>query len=80
MQTCYTIHCPNCGRPAERTFLHQERVSRTQCPSCDYLMVQCLDSGRVIEAYAPGLDQSRYTLPLLPRVPMVSLEIVNSSY
>ncbi|AFY59627.1 hypothetical protein [Synechococcus sp. PCC 6312] len=67
MQTFHTIHCPNCGRPAERYFLHLDRISRTQCPSCDYFMVQCLDSGRVIEAYAPGLVGKTDNLPLLAR-------------
>lgn len=72
MQTFHTIHCPNCGRPAERHFLHLDRISRTQCPSCDYLMVQCLDSGRVIEAYAPGLAEPKYHLSRLVRRPAFS--------
>lgn len=31
---------------------------RTECGSCDYLMVLCEETGRVIEAYAPGLEFS----------------------
>lgn len=54
MTSLQTIHCPNCGSYAER---HQiNSISRTQCPRCDYLMVMCNRTGRVIEAYAPGLD------------------------
>ena len=49
------VHCPNCGSHAERHHLMSDRLLRTQCPSCDYLMITCADSGRVIEAYAPGI-------------------------
>ncbi len=73
MQTSLSIHCPNCGRPAERHILHLDRISRTQCPSCDYLMVQCLDSGRVIEAYAPGLKQERQGLSLTSQLSVARL-------
>lgn len=49
------IRCPNCGQYAQR-FLHRESGwLETQCPHCDYLMVQHPHSGQVIEAYAPGL-------------------------
>ncbi len=48
------VRCPNCGSHAERHYLASEQVTRTQCPTCDYLMVTCSRTGRVIEAYAPG--------------------------
>ncbi|MDA0266384.1 MAG: replication restart DNA helicase PriA [Cyanobacteria bacterium] len=51
----HTVNCPNCGRNAERHYLPESTVVRTQCPECDYLMITCHDTGRVIEAYAPGI-------------------------
>ncbi len=50
-----TVHCPNCGSLAERQHIQESRITRTQCGACDYLMVTCSVTGRVIEAYAPGL-------------------------
>jgi len=49
------VHCPNCGNMAERYFISESQVTRTQCPACDYLMINCTRTGRVIEAYAPGI-------------------------
>jgi ribosomal protein S27AE len=48
------VNCPNCGSHAERHQLEGD-LSRTQCGRCDYLMVMCRRTGRVVEAYAPGL-------------------------
>lgn len=53
--TIQAIRCPNCGRPAERHHLLDVRLTRTQCPTCDYLMVTCAQTGKVVEAYAPGI-------------------------
>jgi hypothetical protein len=48
--------CPNCGsNKAERHYIADLELVRTQCPACDYLMVTCASTGRVIEAYAPGI-------------------------
>lgn len=48
--------CPNCGSTkAERHCVADLKLIRTQCPSCDYLMVTCASTGKVIEAYAPGI-------------------------
>lgn len=53
--TIEAIRCPNCGSPAERyRSLRQQRI-HTQCNQCDYLMTTCSLTGRVIEAYAPGI-------------------------
>lgn len=51
----HLVHCPNCGHLAERHQIEQQSLIRTQCHQCDYLMVTCSESGKVIEAYAPGL-------------------------
>ncbi|MBE9039386.1 hypothetical protein IQ235_01065 [Oscillatoriales cyanobacterium LEGE 11467] len=65
MQTVQAICCPNCGSIAKRFYsVNAKRinadcpknlVTRTECPTCDYLMVTCSMDGRVIEAYAPGI-------------------------
>lgn len=48
--------CPNCGSSkAERYYVADLELIRTQCPSCDYLMVTCASTGKVVEAYAPGI-------------------------
>jgi hypothetical protein len=52
------IYCPNCGSHAERQYLEADLL-RTQCPSCDYLMITCATTGKVIEAYAPGIYAHR---------------------
>ncbi|MEB3288996.1 MAG: hypothetical protein VKI82_03715 [Leptolyngbya sp.] len=63
MLTSLEIHCPNCGRLAQRHFDDEEtacqgcsdpRVAKTECPHCDYLLTMCWGNGRVLEAYAPG--------------------------
>jgi predicted RNA-binding Zn-ribbon protein involved in translation (DUF1610 family) len=64
MQTVQIVRCPNCGSLAERRLWcdrlplsgsqgsgHQ--LVQTECPVCDYLMVMCCQTGRVIEAYVP---------------------------
>ncbi|WP_428013359.1 replication restart DNA helicase PriA [Baaleninema sp.] len=55
MSAPQTVRCPNCGNIGERRYLHSSNLVRTQCPHCDYLMVSCSETGRVIEAYSPGL-------------------------
>ncbi len=52
-----TIHCPNCGDRATRTIVDNS-IQRTACYSCDYLLVQCAKTGKVIEAYAPGINSN----------------------
>lgn len=53
------IRCPNCGSQAERQYLAHRQQTQTQCPSCDYLMITCALTCRVIEAYAPGIYYRR---------------------
>lgn len=53
MPSKQTVRCPNCGSLAERSC--NSHVTQTQCHTCDYLMVTCSRTGRVVEAYAPGL-------------------------
>ncbi|MEB3291679.1 MAG: hypothetical protein VKJ24_00825 [Synechococcales bacterium] len=51
----HTMPCPNCGATAERHCLTTQALLRTQCESCDYLLITCCQTGRVIESYAPGV-------------------------
>ncbi|HLP88741.1 MAG TPA: replication restart DNA helicase PriA [Nostocaceae cyanobacterium] len=59
MQTLHKIYCPNCGSSAERRYISHSQTTHTQCPSCDYLMIICTRTGRVVEAYAPGIAARR---------------------
>jgi predicted RNA-binding Zn-ribbon protein involved in translation (DUF1610 family) len=54
-----SIRCPNCGAIAERHHLSYLGQVKTQCEECDYLLVMCTRSSRVLEAYAPGLPSER---------------------
>ena len=55
IQTSQVVRCPNCGSEAERHHLTHSHLTRTQCQVCDYLMITCALTGKVVEAYAPGL-------------------------
>ncbi|MBW4602564.1 MAG: replication restart DNA helicase PriA [Calothrix sp. FI2-JRJ7] len=55
MQIIQKVRCPNCGSEGERHYILESQIQRTQCPACDYLMIMCTHTGRVIEAYAPGI-------------------------
>jgi predicted RNA-binding Zn-ribbon protein involved in translation (DUF1610 family) len=59
MQIVQKICCPNCGSQAERYYISDSQLTRTQCPTCDYLMITCTRTGKVIEAYAPGIFAKR---------------------
>lgn len=54
--TVQRVHCPTCGSSAERYHLKEDGIMRTQCSHCDYLMSICIETGRVIEAYAPSFS------------------------
>jgi hypothetical protein len=62
MQVIQNIRCPNCGSEGERHYIAESNIIRTQCPTCDYLLVTCSDTSKVIESYAPGLDSCRLNL------------------
>ncbi|MEL6440196.1 MAG: hypothetical protein AAFQ80_13180 [Cyanobacteria bacterium J06621_8] len=53
MDNIQIIRCPNCGDRAIRHIV-ENSLRRTSCFKCDYLLVQCSKTERVIEAYAPG--------------------------
>ncbi|MEO0645957.1 MAG: hypothetical protein AAFZ17_07370 [Cyanobacteria bacterium J06650_10] len=60
--TVQRVHCPTCGSSAERYHLSETATIRTQCAHCDYLMVSCSKTGRVIEAYAPSFSPSVFAV------------------
>jgi len=63
-KTIQAIYCPNCGSPAERQYIHVHQLIQTQCPTCDYFMVTCSHTGKVIEAHAPGIPERLYSKAL----------------
>ena len=56
MKNYQRVRCPNCGSYGKRDYVPNTTLLRTECGSCDYLMILCEDTGRVIESYAPGLE------------------------
>ncbi len=59
MKITQKVRCPNCGSHAERHFFQTTHITQTQCPVCDYLMINCSRTGKVVEAYAPGIYAHR---------------------
>jgi len=59
MRITQEVRCPNCGSHAERLYSIKTHITQTQCPVCDYLMINCSRTGKVVEAYAPGLYAHR---------------------
>jgi ribosomal protein S27AE len=59
MSVIQQVRCPNCGSFAERHHLLEGGLTRTQCGDCDYLLVMCSQTNRVIESYAPGISGER---------------------
>lgn len=59
MRVIQEVRCPNCGSHAERFYFTKTFLTQTQCPVCDYLMINCSRTGKVFEAYAPGIYARR---------------------
>lgn len=55
MEITQKVCCPNCGSKCERNYILESQICRTSCDNCDYLMINCTRTGKVIEAYAPGI-------------------------
>lgn len=66
MSIIEAVRCPNCGSLAERHHLSFLAQVKTECNRCDYLMVTCTRSGRVIEAYAPGISFESISIKKMP--------------
>ncbi|BAY83534.1 hypothetical protein NIES267_30230 [Calothrix parasitica NIES-267] len=66
MQEKQMVRCPNCGKLARRERFNkllsdylnssEKAVIKTECKSCDYLMIMGSYDGKVLEAYAPGIS------------------------
>ena len=55
MKQTYTVRCSDCGSLALRTHLvnyPHSPTTKTECPSCDYLLITCSNSGRVIDTHS----------------------------
>lgn len=78
MQNLQKIRCPNCGSEAERHAIDNGRMTRTQCSCCDYLMVTCTKTGKVIEAYAPGINAQRLSSLRRAELPTSSISFQSS--
>ena len=62
MNQTYTVRCSDCGSLALRTHsisnleeAHScpgSQTIKTECPSCDYLLVTCSVNGKVIDAHS----------------------------
>ena len=62
MNQTYTVRCSDCGSLALRTHLISNRKEargcpgsqtiKTECPSCDYLLVTCSVNAKVIDAHS----------------------------
>jgi NAD-dependent SIR2 family protein deacetylase len=55
MRTLEQVRCPNCGKIASREYFPSHRIKQTACPACDYFLMSCALTGKVLECYAPGL-------------------------
>lgn len=75
MQIIQKIRCPNCGSEGERHYNSGSQTTRTQCPTCDYLMVTCARTGKVLEAYAPGLSPHSLSLRRRPELSTSSIRL-----
>ncbi|MGD1919023.1 MAG: hypothetical protein ACFCAD_09085 [Pleurocapsa sp.] len=62
MNQTYTVRCSDCGSLALRTHLTskiklanscpENQIIKTECPSCDYLLITCSVNGKVIDAHS----------------------------
>ncbi|MEC4986216.1 MAG: replication restart DNA helicase PriA [Oscillatoria sp. PMC 1068.18] len=56
MRLTQIVRCPNCGSQCQRHYFTNNQLVQTECSECDYLMVNCSRTGKVVEAYAPGIN------------------------
>ena len=56
MNNIQKVRCPNCGNYAEKRYFIKQDITQISCSICDYLMINITTSGKVIEAYAPGIS------------------------
>jgi hypothetical protein len=72
------VRCPNCGSWAERHHLSFLAQVKTECNRCDYLIVTCTRSGRVVEAYAPGIAFESEKVKKLAPLPLKQITEVRT--
>lgn len=59
MKSIELVRCPNCGKLAERQYFPKQQIAQISCSACDYFLVSCPKTGKVLECYAPGLYSVR---------------------
>ncbi len=64
----FLVRCPNCGAIAERSHT-AANLLKIECHTCDYLLITCPHTGRVIEGYAPGINAQQ---PITGRITVQS--------
>ncbi len=55
MDLIQRIRCSNCGSYGQRRYLQNKKTIQTSCSNCDYYLEIGSETGKVIEAYAPGI-------------------------
>lgn len=70
MSIIQSVRCPNCGKLAERLYLPLLSQVQTQCGACDYLLISCTRTGKVFEAYYPGLNYQQLSEPSGKNLPI----------
>lgn len=68
MTVTQSVRCPNCGNVAERLYIPLIAQVETKCNACDYLLVSCTRTGKVIEAYYPGLNYQKLVNSAVPKL------------
>lgn len=66
METTQMVRCPNCGKFRKRESFKKilsdyvnyskKIVIKTECKSCNSLMIMGSYDGKMLEAYAPGIS------------------------
>lgn len=59
MTNIQQVRCPNCGSYAEKQHFPAQNLISVSCSHCDYLIITCPTSGKVVEAYAPGIKMKK---------------------
>lgn len=70
------VSCPNCGGRAIRQCTPpvdsnpktspQHLICRTECPSCDYLMMMCVLEGELTQVYSAEMSMMEVNRPDIP--------------
>jgi hypothetical protein len=65
MVAIQSVRCPTCGSIAQRH--NNSQTIRTECLACDYVLVMCALTGKVMETYAPTLSMEQFQSLIQPK-------------